>query len=266
MPQSTTNTALRLFGSILACAAFVETSLAQTPAQAPVISAPVATGAVSVASQTPPASPQWNVRVEALMVNLPEEKAIPFLRELLSTDQVDAAVDKLLAAVERKEATLTGYPVVQTHTGERATTESVIEKLYPTHFELPTVLGSSKDLQSTASRAAEAPNYVLPTGFEKRNVGVTLEVEPTVLPGGERINLNLQLQRVIIMGVDSYDAFRVPTGATGKIEQPRFNTLKDSVSTTLRNNQWMLLSVHKLMEGPDLVEFFLIRSIATQAR
>ena len=52
------------------------------------------------------------------MVALPEEKALALLPDLQDDAKIDAAWAQLMEALKRKEATLTGYPVVQTIEGQ----------------------------------------------------------------------------------------------------------------------------------------------------
>lgn len=76
-----------------------------------------------------------NVRVEVLMVAMPQAKLLPLLPDLRDPKKIDAAVAHLLDAVQRKEAILTGYPVVSTLDGQRSVSETIAEKRYPTSFE-----------------------------------------------------------------------------------------------------------------------------------
>lgn len=137
--------------------------------------------------------PQWNVRVEVLMVAMPQDKLLPLLPDLRDPAKIDAAVDQLLAAVQRKEAILTGYPVVYTLDGERGVSEAVLEKRYPTEFNPPAEPqnfgGSGTPTPAEQRLIDESP---IPSAFETRNCGTTLEVYPHVVNHGGSIRLDLE--------------------------------------------------------------------------
>src|SRR4051812_42382917 len=71
---------------------------------------------------------EWNVRVEVLMVALPQDKALALLPDLRDPARIESAVAQIFAAIDRKEATLMGYPIVQTKDDERGVAETIIEK------------------------------------------------------------------------------------------------------------------------------------------
>lgn len=79
---------------------------------------------------------------------------------------------------------LLSAPRVTTKSGQRAVIEIIREVRYATEF----------------APDAKAPDGLLPTSFETRNVGVTLEVEPTIGPDGVTIDLQLQPQIVELVG------------------------------------------------------------------
>src|SRR3954470_19886201 len=56
---------------------------------------------------------KWMVRVEVLMVQMPQAQALALLPGLRDADTADEAFAKVMAAIEQKQATLVGYPVVR---------------------------------------------------------------------------------------------------------------------------------------------------------
>ena len=213
--------------------------------------------------QKQPVKPaEWNVWVEVLMVAMPQEKAIALLPDLRNPDKVDSAVTQIFSAIERKEATITGWPAAYTLDGVRCVAEAIFEKRYPTEFEPPQTpqnLASSQpsDLKPVTS------DFPIPSSFETRNIGATLEVQPSVLPGGEWIKLEMVPQRVGLLGFDSYEAVKSKSGKVLKIDQPQFHTAKTSGTFMVRNNQWNLVAIHKPVQPENQIELFIARATAT---
>src|SRR4051812_29049649 len=94
------------------------------PAQDPL--APSATHALPKQSTGSEAEKlSWNIRVEVLMVALPQEKALLLLPALRDEQKIDGAVGELLAMVAKKEAMLMGWPMIWAKSGTRASVESI---------------------------------------------------------------------------------------------------------------------------------------------
>lgn len=103
-------------------------------------------------------------------------------------------------------------PSTIARSGERAKIEIIREFIYPTEYEPPQIpdsIGSTTvvDLGTGESATSNPPTPITPahpTAFETRNVGVTLEVEPTVGPNKQFIELTLQPQLVEFQGFVNY--------------------------------------------------------------
>jgi general secretion pathway protein D len=162
---------------------------------------------------------------------------------------------------QKKGIDLLSAPRVTTKSGQRATIEVIREFRYPTEFQppqIPTTVGggnSSGGLGST-SIAIIPITPTTPTGFETRNTGVTLEVEPQVGPDGYTIDLNLVPQVVEFEGFINYGSpintinpgvFSGITGAStitlteNTINQPIFSTRKVTTSVTVWDGQTVVL-------------------------
>jgi beta-lactamase regulating signal transducer with metallopeptidase domain len=137
---------------------------------------------------------------------------------------------------------LLSAPRVTTRSGQRAVIEIIREVRYATEFE----------------RDEKGVDGLTPTAFETRNVGVTLEAEPTVNFDGQTVDVLLVPQIVELTGY-----IRVRTGApvpidpdpnkkgfTGLLDaalpkdmvvQPIFSTRKVSTSVSLRSGQTLVL-------------------------
>jgi hypothetical protein len=212
----------------------------------------------------PAKASQWNVRVEVMMVAMPQDRAMALLPDLRTPDKIAGSVKEILGAIERKEATLLGWPVVCTLDGQRAVTETILEQRYPVEFDSPFVSGS----ESTASKTPEtivgkpAPEAV-PTSFETRNTGATLEVDAAVYSNGELITLSLAPQRVALLDFKSFGTARTQAGHEGKIDQPLFFTTKTTTTVTVRNGQYFFLGIHKLTQPENQIELHILQATAT---
>ena len=245
---------MKALPTLLAIALGLHTATAQEPRDATKSKPPKTTA--------PEKTARWNVRVDVQMVVLPQDRALALLPDLQSGDdaKVEAAAAKIQEMIARKEATLHGWPTVTTLSGQRAVAETIEEKRYPTEFNPPD--GAAPAPKPDEPRSDSA----MPTAFETRNVGVTLEVEPVVLDDGKRIQVNLVPQRVQLLGFDTYDGVVTQGGKSVKIEQPLFFTTKITTSLIVQNGQRMLLDVHMVPKPERTMEFFLLRASATSVK
>ena len=234
---------------LVAGSAFADNS-PQRPSSAP--EAKVTSQAGPSATPAPTPTDHWNVRIEALMVDMSQDKALALLPDLRDPAKIDGAVTQILAAIDHKEAILTGFPLVQTLDGERGDSEAIQEQRYPTDFEPPSepgVFGRPKPSPSPSLH-----NVAVPTAFETRSVGATLDVEPHVLQNGDWIRLsNIISRRVIFLGFDTLAA---------NVTSPRFVNLSTSTSITLRNGQRRLIAVHKLPHVENQIELVILQAWA----
>lgn len=208
----------------------------------------------------------WNVRVEVLMVSMPQDKALSLLPDLRDQNKAEAAFTQILNLISLKEATLLGYPMVVTGSGQRAVSEVTEEKRYPTEFGPLPAPGGSKGGKAPEQNLDVDADISLPTAFETRNLGVTLEVEATVSENGDWIALSVGPQRVALLGFDSYDAVKTQDGRVGKVDQPRFFSTRTTTAVRLRNGQLCLLAVNKLPGAESQIELFILRATATSAK
>lgn len=163
---------------------------------------------------------------------------------------------------QKKGVDLLSAPRVTTKSGQRAVIEIVREFRYPTQFDppkIPETVGSTGNNQfGTTASIPVTPTT--PTGFETRNTGVTLEVEPVVGPDGVTIDLNLVPQVVEFEGFINYGSpIRAPSSSmidilTGGIittppsiitdnviNQPIFNSRKVTTSVSVWDGQTVVL-------------------------
>jgi len=121
------------------------------------------------------------------------------------TDPQFQVIIKMLA--QRRNADLLSAPKVTTVSGNTAQIKVVREFRYPTEFTPPTATAAGS---GTSAGAAVAVTPATPGGFETREVGVLLNVTPTVGPDGYTINLTL------VPEVSDFDGF-INYGSPGSI-------------------------------------------------
>ena len=171
---------------------------------------------------------------------------------------------------QQKGVDLLSAPRVTTKSGQKATIEIIREFIYPTQFQPPQIpqnFGNSNNnggttilnpltgiLSSGGSGGGTFPvTPTTPTNFEKRNTGVTLEVEPVIGPDNYTIDLNLQPQVVDFDGFVNYGSpiQTTSTNALGMtqvnvitpnvINQPIFDTRKVSTSVSVFDGSTVVL-------------------------
>lgn len=146
-------------------------------------------------------------------------------------------------------------PTVITKSGQRANVTVAKEFRYPTEFDPPQIPQSlnatANNISYTASFAPITPST--PTAFEKRDVGITLEVEPVVGAGNRTVDLNLvpssvefegfidygtDIQNTAPIGIGGADVFyNVPND----ILQPIFRTNKITTSVSVWDGNTVVL-------------------------
>jgi Bacterial type II and III secretion system protein len=94
---------------------------------------------------------------------------------------------------------------------------------------------STKPLEAQPAESGispQKPGVVIPSAFETRNAGDTIEVEPVVLPSGDAINLNIVPQIVRLAGEREIK---------GTVRQPTFETQKFTTSACVKDGHPLLL-------------------------
>ncbi|MGI8955507.1 MAG: Amuc_1098 family type IV pilus outer membrane protein [Chthoniobacterales bacterium] len=186
--------------------------------------------------------------LDALLFGMPGASSLApgifGLSGVMTSPQFQAVVRALN---QKKGVDLLSSPRITTKSGQRAVIEIVREFRYPTQFDPPKVPQGSANGGATANVVTPTT----PTGFETRNTGVTLEVEPVVGPDGVTIDLNLVPQVVEFEGFINYGSpifapssnpITPPSLLTPNvINQPIFNTRKVTTSVSVWDGQTVVL-------------------------
>ncbi len=206
--------------------------------------------------------------LDALLFGIPGASSIAPGIFGLSGVFTDPQFQVVIRALNQKKGVdLLSAPRVTTKSGQRAVIEIVREFRYPTQFDPPKIpdsVGSNfgggagvinplTGLISNGSSGSFPVTPTTPTGFETRNTGVTLEVEPVVGPDGVTIDLNLVPQVVEFEGFINYGS-PIQTTTTNVlglpqtnvitpnvINQPIFNSRKVTTSVSVWDGQTVVL-------------------------
>lgn len=156
------------------------------------------------------------------------------------------------------KATVMETLLCTTRSGQKATTESVEELIYPTEYEPATL---PKNIHVKDEEAAEKAKINVrdlatgptPTAFDTRNVGSTLEIEPTLSSDHKTIDLRLVPEIVYHLGNEVWAEWKGEHG-NSPVQMPTFYALRLNTAVTLTEGHFMLAAAlsPKSKEGiPD---------------
>lgn len=175
--------------------------------------------------------------------SLPLAMAAELQREQLADPALYA---KMVAGLGDKSIRQEIMQVIRAKSGQKALTESVSEHIYATEYEPGKISNSGADTPEEPKADAKpgtemagvASLPAVPTSFETRNLGNTLEVEPTMDEDQKFVDLRLFPEQVTLVG-------RTTQGqGFSTVEMPEFE--KNSINTraTMRINQPFLLGTN----------------------
>ena len=139
---------------------------------------------------------------------------------------------------EKKEAKVLETQIVVARSGQKSTSESIHEFIYPTEYEAPglPVPGGDKE-------AKQEKSIPLATAFQTRNLGSNLEIEPTIGETDGLTDLRLIPELSWHTGDTCWQDVKDAAGNTSKITMPDIYTLRINTQITCVNHQYNLLGV-----------------------
>jgi len=179
----------------------------------------------------------------------------------------DGQVQVIMRGLSQKKGTdLMTAPSITARSGQKATIEVIREFIYPTEYEppeLPQAGGGGNNNGGTTIIGIATP--ATPTAFETKNLGVTLEIEPTIGENDFVIDLRFLPEIVEFEGFINYGSPILSPGTDifgnaissviteNRIEMPVFS--KRSVNTSLTIYDGYTVAVGGLMrEDVQIVE------------
>ena len=185
--------------------------------------------------------------------SLPLATAAKLQREQLPDSELYSLMTN---AVEENTAKQENFVIIRGRSGETASSESIIEEIYPTEYEpaeLPNSVGVSISPPKVedeplpipdSNKLENAPKLDAPfllrtpstgTAFETRNTGLSIEVQPTLSSDGKILDLRIS-QEQINMVENSVWGQEIST-----IEMPTFESQRINTGVTVVPNSPYLL-------------------------
>jgi len=151
---------------------------------------------------------------------------------------------------------------------QKATTESIEEFIYPTEYEPAEFADDSTGKETAKTEPAKTEPATpgkrealgpTPTAFDTRNLGSTMEIQPTVSEDGKRIDLNFAPEIVYHVGNEIWAEWKEEHGSA-HVQMPTMYVLRLTTTVTLANGKPLLVGaltpkneqglpdpIHKLM-------------------
>lgn len=127
---------------------------------------------------------------------------------------------------------------------QKSTTESIEEFIYPTEYEPAEFADESKKPAPAANEAADSSKREAlgptPTAFETRNLGSTMEIEPTVSEDGKTIDLRFVPEIVYHVENEIWAEWKDEHGSA-HVQMPVMYTLRVNTSVKLANGKPLLV-------------------------
>lgn len=170
-----------------------------------------------------------HIRVQTTMVEMP----LRTYTELFNSQKSQTIYQATQQLIKDEKATLISSDILIARSGEKATSESVREFIFPTEYEPP---GFTPPPPPATPQIR--PPFSCSTTFETRNVGATLEIEPTA--NGQLIDLRLAPDWVFLSGFTVWQTHRDIWGlADAKL--PEFYSYRTNTAITLVDNRYQHL-------------------------
>ena len=186
------------------------------------------------------------IRVQVEFVELSHEQ----LTEMMlgaENPADDVALRKQVAQlVKDGKATVLETMVCLARSGQKATTESIEEFIYPTEYEpaeLPgeIVFKDKEDAEAQKKIRRDFATGPTPTAFETRNLGATLEIEPTLSSDGKIIDLRFVPEIVYHVGNKVWAEWKGEYG-NAPVQMPTMYCLRLNTAVTLVDGRPMLVA------------------------
>lgn len=177
-----------------------------------------------------PRSRQIRVQVEFFEID-----ALDALK--LQSDSKLAAKDALLRTelikrVEDGSAKLLAGAMLSSRSGETATSENIAETIYPTDYEGYSMPSSITLAEGNEDLMLAPPK---PTAFQTRNVGLVIEMEPTIRKNSlNEIDLRFAPELVFEVDDEIYSTWKTERSESS-VKMPTFYTLRVNTSLVLKD-------------------------------
>ena len=195
------------------------------------------------------------VRVQVEFVEVKQSSYLALMETEQKTADATGLRRRVVGLVEQGEASVLETMLVMGRSGEKATVESICERIYPSEYEPPGSLPGSfastpiQGLGGGFKFHPLAAAFTVPTSFETRNVGSTLEIAPNVGELGQLVDVQLAPEIVRFAGYKVHLERRNHLGELYQDKHPVFDSRDLGVAVTCRDGQYVLLSALPALGG-----------------
>jgi hypothetical protein len=209
---------------------------------------------------------EWGVRCDLQVVQVPQQPGLLLRSKLKDEATIARTVTELHEMIADGKAKLIAFNTARGTSGERAISETIEEIRYQTEWNPPVwpqTFGGKTEPSLEMRFSMELysqPQFDVPTGFETRNIGITLEFVGTVLDGGGAVDGSIVAQNVTFLGMQSA---LVVDRKEERFTQPRFRTHKLTTQLPVKSVDWKLIEVNVIQGREPSMEFTLVRFVAT---
>ena len=171
-----------------------------------------------------------NVTVHLMVLSFSHEVIDGLLSEELTASS-------LLDEWRQDRGTLLSAPLITSPSGEESSMKGVREYIYPTELTFPESSGST-------TSESNSVQFVVPSGFETREVGTILSVFPQYMADLDAIDLTLRLEYLPEPEWKTFKGAVADTHSSGppKIDQPIFRPFTLNMSVGVPNGEAVLLA------------------------
>ncbi len=193
-------------------------------------------------------------QVEYIELSLEQMTALMADPEATKTDTI--LRQRVAELIKKNKAEIIETQMVIARSGEKSTSESIREYIYPTEYEppeLPTTVKIENGAEDKIKRE-DLATPPTPTAFETRNLGSTLEVEPTIGENNHTIDLRVAPEIVYHIENKKWATWKDKHGEAD-IMMPIFYTLRVNTGITLANGKPCLLAALSPKNDKGITDF-----------
>ena len=183
-----------------------------------------------------------HIRVQTLLVEMPHTTYTTLLTQPLAPPVHQSTQ----ALIREKKARIINSEIVIASSGQKATIESIHEFISPTEVQGSGISGSFTQQDTRLQNHVAAGFRYHSPAFETRNVGSTLEIEPTI--AGNYIDLRFVPEWISMPRITTFMTFKDRWG-NADIKMPEFFTIRATTAVTLANNQYLHVSTHTPLDA-----------------
>lgn len=203
-----------------------------------------------------PTGPRY-IRVQVDYFEMSLETMADLLDDKKATESDEILRSHVRLLVKEGKASIVDTQLLIARSGQKATTESIREFIYPTEYEpseisnVVRVAGDGSKTEGADPTLATGPT---PSAFETRNLGSTLEIEPLISADSKYIDLRLAPELVYHNKNITYASWKDKRG-TADVVMPEMYTLRVNTALTTRNGQYALVTAHSPRDKNGHVDY-----------